>query len=104
VNLPTAQIRHLGGHHCHGRNVGVQWQTRHVNDGVRDIGGLHSWLRPNAAVGLRHPFGCRGRQVVRGGANVDLAAGVATAILLSMASLSLTRLVSVSACYNTLKR
>jgi hypothetical protein len=45
--LPTAHVGHLAGQHSDGRKIGVQWQTRHVDDRARHIGGLDKWLDPS---------------------------------------------------------
>src|SRR5207237_2010097 len=73
--LPSADERHLGGHHREELHVHVERKARHIDNRVDDVRDIHERLDGDLAVCLHHT-GCEPGGQRRGGiANVDLAAG-----------------------------
>jgi hypothetical protein len=54
--LAAADEGHLGRHDRHELDIGVEREGRHINDGARNLRGIHSGLDCDRAVRLRYAF------------------------------------------------
>ena len=73
--LAAADEGHLGRNDGHELDIGVERESRHKNDGARNVCGIHRGLDRDRAVRLRNALLHSFRHFGRGVSNVDLTAG-----------------------------